>query len=106
MDVRNLYVEFQDKTIKKQTLQELKEIIDWLQIHIEIDSVLLTSKHKDFGEGWNREEWKSLTSPEIQTCIEDLRQISFKLVHLPQTVVADLKRKASNTNLKLTLALI
>ncbi len=103
MDVRNLYVEFQDKTLKKQTLKDLSEIIDWLQLHIEVDSVLLTTKHKDFGDGWNTEEWKTLNSGEIHTQIEELRQVVFKLIHVPQTVVADLKRGASGSSLELAL---
>lgn len=103
MEVRNLYVQFQDKTIKKQTLLDLRKIVDWLHAHIEVDSVLLGSAHSEFGEGWNNEEWKSLSSNETEFYIEELRQLSFAFIHVPQTVVVDLKRGASGASLELAL---
>ncbi len=102
-DVRNLYVQFQDKTIKKQTLLDLRDIIDWLHAHIEVDSVLLGTVHSEFGSGWNQEEWKTLTSTETEFYIEELRQLSFAFIQVPQTVVADLKRGASGASLELVL---
>lgn len=102
-DVKNLYVEFQDHTIKKQTLLDLKEMIDWLEQHIEVDSVLLTSVHKSFGEGWDQEELLSLTTSEVETSLNDLRQIVFSLIQLPQTIVADLKKGASGASIELAL---
>lgn len=103
MDVRNLFIEFQDRTIKKQTLKDLNEMVDWLHTHIEVDSVLLSSKHKEFGEGWNTTEWTSSTSAELEECIEELRQIVFKFIQVPQTVVADLKKGAKGASLELAL---
>lgn len=102
-DVKNLYVEFQDKALKKQTLEDLKEVLSWLSKHIEVDSVLLTSSHSTFGEGWNTEEWKSFNSTQIDTCLNDLREIVFSFIQIPQTVVADLKRGASGASLELSL---
>lgn len=102
-DVRNLYVQFQDKALKKQTLEDLKEVLRWLSKHVEVDSVLLTSAHTSFSEGWNKDEWRSFNSTEIEYCLNELREIVFSFVQIPQTVVADLKRGASGAGLELAL---
>jgi enoyl-CoA hydratase/carnithine racemase len=86
-----------------ETLFELEGIFSWLTSHLEVRSVLLTSEGTHFCKGMDTSEWEALDEERITKNLARLSRLVTGMLHLPQTVVVDLKTGASNHGIELAL---
>lgn len=105
---RTLRVELNRKSetnnaINLEMLFELESLFAWASNKVEIRSLLLTSSSEFFSEGFNRSHLEKLNENQIIKINEKLQKIVHAMTHLPQTVVVDLNKGASNLGCELSL---
>lgn len=103
---RTLRVELSRGTsnaINLEMLFELESLLAWASNKVEIRSLFLTSSSELFSEGFNKSHLEKLNENQIVKINEKLQKIVHAMIHLPQTVIVDLKNGASNLGCELSL---
>jgi enoyl-CoA hydratase/carnithine racemase len=94
-------------SINMEMLFELESLIAWLTNKVEIQSVFLTSEDTEknqFSQGYSSTNVKKYSQNQILKLTDKLQKIVQAFHHLPQTIVIDLKKGASNLGCELATA--
>lgn len=104
---RTLWVEFQKEedqaapSLNMESMFELESLLNWLTTRVEIHSVIFTSECDEYLGDWNSANL--INEAIIEKLRFKVRKLSIALMHLPQTIIFDLKAKAHNLALELSL---
>lgn len=89
-------------TLNQEMLFELETIFAWVSNKVEVSSILLTAQGETFCAGIDQES--AQYSPEkMQQFLGRLQKLNYALFHLPQTLIVDYKKGASNVGIELGL---
>ena len=103
-DSKSLEIKLRSPYLNSETLFELESILAWCSVHPEVQSLSLTVYGDDFILGFNPEELKNMSEEKIQKQMNKTSIIIQTFFCLPQTVIMDLKKKASGIGLEIALA--
>lgn len=92
-----------NNAINLEMLFELESLLAWASNKVEIRSLLMTSSTDLFSEGFNKSHLEKLNENQIIKINEKLQKIVHAMIHLPQTIIVDLKDGASNLGCELSL---
>ncbi len=96
-----------EHAINMEMLFELESLIAWLTNKVEIQSVFLTSEETEenqLSQGYFSKNVKNYSQNQILKLTDKLQKIVQAFHHLPQTIVIDLKKGASNLGCELSTA--
>ena len=106
-ETRTLRVELdrsdKENAINLEMLFELESLFAWASNKVEIRSILLTSTSDIFSVGFDKEHLEKLNENQIVKINDKLQKIVHAMMHLPQTVIVDLKKGASNLGCELSI---
>lgn len=100
---RSVSVTLQKNFIDREMIFELESLFGWLARHIEVNALLLTSADKHFCSGLNRDEMFGMDEEALKKHLCRLQKMILALLHLPQTVICDLKEGAAREGVELSL---
>lgn len=80
----------EDYTFSWETLFELEGLLQWLNQHIEVHSVLFNANSEIFGKGWKESEWNNFTDEQFKKATDRLKRLFKNLRSLPQFTICDL----------------
>lgn len=89
---RTLNIRFKEnyKHINMEVLFELESVLAWATTRVEIRSILLDSENDLLCEGIDKEKLRAMDSKKINRLTSKLQKIVYSMLHLPQTIIADL----------------
>lgn len=90
-----------DASLGIEFLFELETLLSWCTQRIEINTIFITSQSTWFARGLAIPHGACAES--IERLTQKIRKINYALLHLPQTVIFDLKRKAHGLAAELSL---
>lgn len=93
--------EFQN-AINEKMVSELESFMNWLPEHLEVISVIFTSKTPIFSLGFDPLELQLKSNQEVANLYKRFRKIYYSFVYLPQTIIFDLKEKAYGEALEMS----
>lgn len=100
---RTLKILLSQNSLNQEMLFELETIFNWVAGRVEIDSIFLSSTSDTFCDGLDWEEIGKWDGKKISKIFERVRKLSLGMLHLPQTVVVDLKKSAHEVGMELSL---
>lgn len=89
--------------INKEMIFELENLFNWLNDHLEVNSVLLSSTSDYFCSGFDKNELKNLDTDKFKSYLVRIQKLITTMNHIPQTIVCDLKNGASGIGAELSL---
>lgn len=100
---KSLWATMKRPSLSAEVLFELESLLHFLSQHIEISSFVLKGMDGHFGRGFDGEEILRGDMSRQKKYILHLQKVMVGLMHLPQTVVADLGAGASGASFELSL---
>lgn len=96
----------QNHAINVEMLFELESLLSWLTSHLEVNAIVLSSTDSDknlFSSGFDQNELSIMSDEKVQKYMVRFQKIVASLLHLPQTVICDLKNGANGMAVELSL---
>jgi len=104
---RSIYIELdkdqESNPINMEMLFELESILAWISNKVEIQTVFITSSSEVFSVGHNTKTLPEFNANQLEKMTLKLQKIVQALLHLPQTIICDLKKGASNIACELAI---
>ena len=91
---QSLILELKAPLIDTNTVLELEKFFNWVSNHLEVNSILITSKTNIFSQGLNLKEFKKSPQKDFEKILRKFQNLIYSLFFLPQTIVMDLKEQA------------
>lgn len=101
---KSLFVFIKPDHLNLETLFELEGLTHWLQSHIEVQSVILTSEQEVFSLSPKMEDLSRWTPDSLRKFQQKLARVVWSLHKVPQTVVTYVKRGCDSFGIELALA--
>lgn len=92
-----------DNAINVNMIFELERFLKWLSEHIEVHSVLFTSRSQTFSTGLDQKEFGAMEDWRVKELMMKLQKLIYSMFFLPQTIIFDLKEKASGVAVELAI---
>lgn len=89
--------------INLEMLFELESLFSWVSARVEINSIYITSPKKVFSEGFDTKNLEKFNENQIVKINNKLQKIVYAMMHLPQTIIIDLKDGAKNLGCELAI---
>ena len=86
-----------------EMLFELESFFSWLTSHIEVNSVFISSTSDYFSKGIDHQEMQTWNKEQTQKFFLRANKLFTSLFYLPQSIIFDLKKGASNLGLEFAL---
>ncbi len=86
-----------------EMLFELESLFGWLTAHLEVNAVVINGSAGVFCTGFDEDELKIMSEEKLQKYLVRFQKIISGMLALPQTIIADLGKKASGMGLELAL---
>lgn len=90
-------------SINLELLFELESILAWSTSRVEIHSILINSTSSKLSQGIDQIALKHMNEKQLHKITSKLQKITHALFHLPQTVIVDLGKGASNLGAELAI---
>jgi enoyl-CoA hydratase/carnithine racemase len=102
---RTLWVKFNKdyNHLNLELLFELESLFSWLTNKVEVTSVVMTNQNLGFGSGGDYKNWASYSEKTVNRIVKKVRQLSFSMMHLPQTFIVDFGEECRGISLELAL---
>ena len=91
---QSLVLEFKNEFIDPNMIRELEIFFNWACNHLEVKSILITSKGAIFSQGLDLKEFKKYPQGDFEKFLNRYQMLIYSLFFLPQTIVVDLKQMA------------
>lgn len=101
---KTLFVYFKNAHLDLETLFELESLTQWLQTHIEVQSLVLTTEQEVFPLAPDTETLGRWSNENLRKFQQKLARLIWSLHKIPQTVIADMKRGTNSFGIELALA--
>lgn len=92
--------------INVEMLFELESLFAWLTSHLEVNAITLSSTPNDqniFSCGFDKKELSIMSRDKVQKYMVRFQKIITGMLHLPQTIICDLKDGAEGMAIELAL---
>ena len=86
-----------------EMLFELESLFGWLTAHLEVNAVVITGVGDTFCTGFDEEELRLMSEDKLQKYLVRFQRLISGMLALPQTIICDLKKKATGMGLELAL---
>lgn len=96
----------QDHAINVEMLFELESLFSWLTSHLEVNAITLSSTATENGlfcNGFDEEELSIMSEEKVKKYMVRMQKIITGMIHLPQTIICDLKCGAAGMGIELAL---
>jgi len=100
---QSLILELKNPLINLNTINELEKFFNWVCNHIEVNSILITSKTGCFSRGLDLKEFKKLPQQDFEKMLNKFQVLIFSMFFLPQTIVMDLKEETTGAGAEFAL---
>ena len=92
-----------NNAINIEMLFELEGLFSWLTSHLEVNAIVLTGSGDQFCSGFDSDELKIMSEEKLQKYMARFQKVVAGMLHLPQTIICDLKNGAAGMGIELAL---
>ena len=93
-----------ENALNFEMLFELETILSWASNHLEINTIVVSSTDPtNFSVGYDQLELASISTEKLRKFHNRVRKLAYSMHYLPQTVIFDLKKRALNIAIELSL---
>jgi len=92
--------------INIEMLFELESLFSWLTSHLEVNAITLSSTPSSqnlFSKGFDRDELIIMSEDKVKKYMVRFQKVITGMIHLPQTIICDLKEGAEGMGVELAL---
>jgi len=91
---QSLILELKSPYLDSTMIGELEIFFNWVCSHLEVNSVLITSKDPVFSKGLNLKEFKKMPQKSFEKLLNKFQRLIYSMFFLPQTILVDYKEEA------------
>ncbi|RLA64750.1 MAG: hypothetical protein DRQ88_10460 [Epsilonproteobacteria bacterium] len=91
---QSLILELKSSSIDTTCINELEIFFNWVCNHLEVNSILITSKNSIFSRGFDLHEFKKKSQKDFEQTLNKFQRLIYSMFFLPQTIIMDFKEEA------------
>lgn len=96
LKTRSILIKMRHQYLTQLALEEMIDLFQWCQEHIEVKSIHLSSIHPHFSLGIEKEKLKNADKNELTLFTKTLQQCVSLMQSMPQTIIVDIKNGTFN----------
>jgi len=97
---QSLILELKQPYFDSTSINELEIFFAWVCSHLEVNSILITSKDPIFSRGLDLREFKKMPQKGFEEMLNKFQRLIYSMFFLPQSIVMDLGEEATGVGIE------